>query len=104
VVRALKKSGADPTYLEFFGFTRPPFARLSQPAEIFHTEQYSILMAHLASATEQPDCLVVVCGADGSGKTTLLNRYITSLGEDISFATIDSMKLARERRISTVRF
>jgi general secretion pathway protein A len=89
VVRALKKSGADPTYLEFFGFTRPPFARLSQPAEIFHTEQYSILMAHLASATEQPDCLVVVCGADGSGKTTLLNRYITSLGEDISFATID---------------
>jgi general secretion pathway protein A len=89
VVRALKKPGKDPTYLEYFGFTRPPFARLSQPSEIFHTEQYSMLMAHLASATEQPDCLVVVCGTDGSGKTTLLNRYIKSLGEDISFATID---------------
>jgi type II secretory pathway predicted ATPase ExeA len=46
-------------------------------------------MAHLATATERPDCLVVVCGADGSGKTTLLNRYITSLGEDVCFATID---------------
>ena len=48
-----------------------------------------MLMAHLAAATEQSDCLVVVCGADGSGKTTLLNRYITSLGDDVCFATID---------------
>jgi type II secretory pathway predicted ATPase ExeA/ABC-type transporter Mla subunit MlaD len=46
-------------------------------------------MAHLATATERPDCLVAICGADGSGKTTLLNRYITSLGEDVCFATID---------------
>jgi type II secretory pathway predicted ATPase ExeA/predicted nucleic acid-binding Zn-ribbon protein len=89
VAKALENPGGDPTYLEFFGFTRPPFARLSKPAQIFHTEQYSLLMAHLAAATEQPDCLVVVCGADGSGKTTLLNRYITSLGDDVCFATID---------------
>lgn len=46
-------------------------------------------MAHLAAATEKPDCLVVVCGADGSGKTTLLNRYITSLSDDVCYATID---------------
>ncbi len=89
MAKALKNPASDPTYLEFFGFTRPPFARLSKPAQIFHTEQYSLLMAHLAAATEQSDCLVVVCGADGSGKTTLLNRYITSLGEDVCFATID---------------
>ena len=89
MARALEKAGTDPTYLEYFGFTRPLFAQLSDPSQIFHTEQYSTLMAHLASATERPDCLVVVCGADGSGKTTLLNRYIKSLGDDISFATID---------------
>ena len=89
MARALENPTGDPTYLEFFGFTRPPFARLSKPSQIFHTEQYSLLMAHLAAATEQPDCLVVVCGADGSGKTTLLNRYITSLGDDVCFATID---------------
>jgi type II secretory pathway predicted ATPase ExeA/predicted nucleic acid-binding Zn-ribbon protein len=89
VAKALANPGGDPTYLEFFEFTRPPFARLSKPAQIFHTEQYSLLMAHLAAATEQPDCLVLVCGADGSGKTTLLNRYITSLGDDVCFATID---------------
>lgn len=89
MAKALESPASDPTYLEFFGFTRPPFARLSKPSQIFHTEQYSLLMAHLAAATEQPDCLVVVCGADGSGKTTLLNRYITSLGEDVCFATID---------------
>jgi len=89
VARALENPGTAPTYLEFFGFTRPPFARLTRPSQIFHTEQYSLLMAHLATATERPDCLVVMCGADGSGKTTLLNRYITSLGEDVCFATID---------------
>jgi len=89
VVRALVNPGPDPTYLDFFGFTRRPFARLSQPSEIFHTEQYSLLTAHLAVATEQADCLVVICGAEGSGKTTLLNRYITSLNDEICYATID---------------
>lgn len=63
--------------------------RLPLASHIFHTEQYSLLMAHLASATEQSDCLVVVCGANGSGKTTLLNRYIASLSNDSSYATID---------------
>ncbi len=89
MVSALENPGIDPTYLEFFGFTRPPFARLSRPSQIFHTEQYSLLMSHLASATKQSDCLVVICGPDGSGKTTLLNRYITSLGDDICYVTID---------------
>jgi len=89
VVRALENPGTDPTYLEFFGLKRPPFARLSRPSHIFHTEQYSLLMSHLATATGQSDCLVVICGADGSGKTTLLNRYITSLGDDICYVTID---------------
>ena len=46
-------------------------------------------MGHLANATQQSDCLVVICGADGSGKTTLLNRHIASLGDDIFFARID---------------
>lgn len=89
MVRALENLCFDPTYLEFFGLTRPPFARLSRPSEVFQTEQYSLLMAHLANATQQSDCLVVICGASGSGKTTLLNLYISSLGDDISFATID---------------
>jgi len=89
VARALENPGTEPTYLEFFGLTQPPFARLSQSCQIFHTEQYSLLMAHLATATEQPDCLVVVCGAEGSGKTTLLNRYIASLKDDVCFVTID---------------
>ena len=89
MVRALENPVTDPTYLEFFGLTRSPFARLSEPSQFFHSEQYSLLMAHLAAATVHSDCLVVVCGADGSGKTTLLNRYISGLGDDISYATID---------------
>jgi len=76
-------------YLEFFGLTRPPFARLSKPSEIFNSEQYSLLMSHLASATEQTDCEVVIYGADGIGKTSLLNRYTCTLGDEVSFATID---------------
>jgi type II secretory pathway predicted ATPase ExeA/predicted nucleic acid-binding Zn-ribbon protein len=89
VVRALENPGAEPTYLEFFGFTRAPFAQLSGPAQIFHSEQYSLLMAHLANATERSDRLVVICGADGSGKTTILTRHIANLSDDICFAVID---------------
>lgn len=87
--RALESLGTDSAYLEFFGLTRPPFARLSSPSQIFDTEQYSLLTDHLANATAHPDRLLVICGADGSGKTTLLNRYIASLGDDVYFATID---------------
>ena len=86
MARALENLGFDSDYLDFFRLTRPPFAQLSQASEIFHTEQYSLLLAHLANAEAQSDCLVVICGADGSGKTTLLNRYFASLGDDSYYA------------------
>ncbi|MBU2676649.1 MAG: FHA domain-containing protein [Gammaproteobacteria bacterium] len=89
MARALENLDRDPTYLEFFGMTRPPFARLTAPSEIFHSEQCSLLNAHLTNATEQSDSLIVICGADGTGKTTLLNQYISGLGEDVSYAAFD---------------
>ncbi len=89
MARALENPKDYPNYLDFFGLTRPPFARLVTPSEIFRSEQYSLLMGHLAAATAQADCRVVIRGADGSGKTTLLNRYIDTLDDDISFATIN---------------
>jgi type II secretory pathway predicted ATPase ExeA len=46
-------------------------------------------MEHLAAATERTDCRVVIRGVDGSGKTTMLNRYIDTLDDEVSFATID---------------
>ncbi|MEE8578078.1 MAG: FHA domain-containing protein [candidate division Zixibacteria bacterium] len=79
----------EPSYLEFFELARPPFARLSQPSQIFDTDQYALLTDHLIGATEQPDCLVTIFGASGSGKTMLLNRYIDSLDDDVYFAAID---------------
>ncbi len=87
--RAVEKPDADPSYLEFFGLTQPPFARLSGPPQIYHVEQNSLLMAHLAKATERSDCLIVICGADGSGKTTLLNSYVSGLDDEVTFAIID---------------
>ena len=72
-------------YLEFFGLNRAPFARLSAPSQIFDSAQYSLLMSHLASATEETDCLVVLRGSNGSGKTTLLNRYLSKLDEDVFY-------------------
>ena len=89
MARALKNPDAVPTYLDFFGMSRPPFSKLTGPTPIFHSEQYSLLMSHLASGTERSDCLIVVCGADGSGKTTLLNRYIAGLDEDVCYAAFD---------------
>ena len=46
-------------------------------------------MEHLANAATNTDSLVVICGADGSGKSTLLNRFITTIGDNISCVVID---------------
>ena len=89
MARAQENPEAIPPYLEFFGMKRPPFARLSVPSQLFHSDQYSVLADHLAGATEQSDFLLVLCGTEGSGKTTLLNRHILDLDEDVSYATFD---------------
>ncbi|MGB5245107.1 MAG: FHA domain-containing protein [Woeseia sp.] len=89
MVKPLLSTDATPNYLEFFGMSRPPFARLSAPAEIFYSDQCSLLNAYLTGASEQPDSLVVVCGAEGAGKTTLLNQYISGLHEDACYASFD---------------
>ncbi|MGI9236338.1 MAG: AAA family ATPase [Woeseiaceae bacterium] len=89
MARALENPDTIPTYLDFFGMSLAPFARLAEPAQVFHAEQYSLLYTHLSEATKNADRLLVLSGADGSGKTTLLNRYIASLGHSVSFATFD---------------
>jgi general secretion pathway protein A len=76
-------------YLDYFGLLRPPFARLTEPSEIYDVEQYSLLISHLDRAAHDTDHLVVLRGADGSGKTTLLNRYVAGLDDDTYFATVD---------------
>ena len=95
--RTLEQSVVDPTYLEFFGLSQPPFARLADPSQLFHSEQYSVLMEHLANATTNNDSLVVVCGADGSGKTTLLNRFVTSVDDQIFCAAINETCQSEEQ-------
>ena len=87
--RSLEQSVADPSYLDFFGLTQPPFGRISDPTHLFHTEQYSLLMEHLVNATTKTDSLVAICGADGSGKSTLIERYVSGLDEQIYCVKID---------------
>ncbi len=87
--RSLEHPVADPRYLEFFGLTKPPFGRLPDPNHLFPTEQYSLLMEHLANATTHTDSLVVICGADGSGKSTLIDRFTTSLDDHMYCVVID---------------
>ena len=89
MARSLEQHVFDPTYLEFFGLTQSPFARLVDPGQLCQSEQYSLLMEHLANASTNTDSLVVICGADGSGKSTLLNRFITSIRDHISCVVID---------------
>jgi type II secretory pathway predicted ATPase ExeA len=89
VAQAQENPVGEPEFLEFFGLSRHPFARLSEKSQIFDSEQYSLLMSHLAAATEATDCFVLVRGADGTGKTTLLNRFLNNLNENFIFATID---------------
>lgn len=85
----LEKPDTKRSYLEFFELEQPPFAKPTLPSEIFHTDQNELLMAHLVNASEQPDCLVVISGAEGSGKTTLLSSFISDLDDEVSFACID---------------
>jgi type II secretory pathway predicted ATPase ExeA len=89
VARTREKNVAVPTYLDFFGMSRAPFARVSDATLLFHAEQYSLLYAHLSDATEHADRLLVIRGAEGLGKTTLLNRYTANLDPNFSFATFD---------------
>ena len=89
MARALENPEVTPTYLEFFGMNRAPFARVSKATQVFHAEQYSLLYGHLADATERTDHLLIISGANGCGKTTLLNRYIATLDRETSFATFD---------------
>ncbi len=90
MARTQESPAPKPDYLDYFGLTDQPFARLGDPACIFPAEQYGLLMSHLASATAETDCLVVLQGNDGSGKTTLLNAYLSELGDETFFATIDN--------------
>jgi type II secretory pathway predicted ATPase ExeA len=89
VAQAQENPVSEAKYLEFFGLYRAPFARLFTPSQIFDSMQYSLLMSHLARATEKTDSLVVIRGSEGSGKTTLLNRYLSNLDDSVFFATID---------------
>jgi len=70
VAQAQENPVSEAKYLEFFGLNRAPFACLSTPSQIFDSAQYSLLMSHLASATEETDCLVVLRGSNGSGKSS----------------------------------
>jgi type II secretory pathway predicted ATPase ExeA len=84
-----EKTAAVPSYLDFFGMHRAPFARVSDATLLFHAEQYSLLYGHLSDATEHSDRLLVIYGSEGLGKTTLLNRYTANLDTSTSFATFD---------------
>jgi general secretion pathway protein A len=89
VAHAQENPATELNCLDYFGLTRPPFARLSDPSEVYEVEQYSLLLSHLDRAAKETDHLVVLRGADGSGKTTLLNRYVAGLSDDTYYATVD---------------
>ena len=84
-----QENPAELNCLDYFGLTRSPFARLSDPTEIYDVEQYTLLMSYLDRAARETDHLVVLRGADGSGKTTLLNRYVAGLSDETYYATVD---------------
>ena len=100
--QTVEQSVVNPTYLEFFGLTQPPFARLTDPSQLFSSEQYSILMEHLTHARANADSLVVVCGADGSGKSTLLNRFVTDIDDHIICVAINKTCQGEQQFYRTV--
>ncbi len=100
--RSLKQTVADPTYLEFFGLTQPPFAPLADSSQLFFAEQYALLGEHLENATTNADSLVVICGAGGSGKSTLLDHHVSRIGHHVYCVAIDESCKDEEQFYATV--
>jgi len=88
---------AHPSLLAYFGLTRPPFAALTDPSQLFPAEQYSLLLEHLAGARKHADYQVIVCGAEGSGKSTLLNHFLASLDSHCLFVLLNETCLNAEQ-------
>ncbi len=64
-------------YLDFFGFSRPPFRNASDVSEPFLNATLGAAKTRLEAIFEEPESgVVVVDGAPGSGKTTLTNYVV----------------------------
>jgi type II secretory pathway predicted ATPase ExeA len=63
-------------YLEFFNFTRPPFANTADPAFFYPSAAHREAMATLRYGISERKGLCVLTGPVGSGKTMLLRKLI----------------------------
>ena len=66
------------SYLEHFGFAKPPFGLSPDPDFVYWSKQHSRAKAYMESTIWLSDGFVVITGEIGSGKTTLLHSFLIS--------------------------
>jgi general secretion pathway protein A len=70
-------------YLAHYGFARPPFSLVPDPACLFLSDQHRMGLSLLQyGLSESVGGLTVITGAVGSGKTTLLRTMLRQLDAD----------------------
>ena len=81
------------SYLEHFGFEKPPFGLSPDPDFVYWSKQHSRAKAYMESTIWLSDGFVVITGEIGSGKTTLLHSFLSELGDDVVFAVVSQTQL-----------
>jgi type II secretory pathway predicted ATPase ExeA len=81
------------SYLEHFGFEKPPFGLSPDPDFVYWSKQHSRAKAYMESTIWLSDGFVVITGEIGSGKTTLLHSFLSELSDDVVFAVVSQTQL-----------
>lgn len=88
-------------YLEYFGFSDPPFSIAPDPRFLYLSQRHQEALAHLLYGVHGGGGFVLLTGEVGSGKTTICRCLLEQIPENCDVAYIFNPKLTVEELLST---
>ncbi|HFD10938.1 MAG TPA: DUF2075 domain-containing protein [Crenotrichaceae bacterium] len=89
-------------YLEFYGFSRPPFSMTPEPSNLYpgqpHVKAWSIFEYGLSNRSG----IIVLTGEVGSGKTTLIKRLMNETHHQLTIGLISNTHRSMQDLINWV--
>src|SRR5438445_525274 len=83
-------------YLDFYGFTEPPFSTTPEPKFLYRTAGHREALAHLIYGVQDDKGFTMLTGAIGTGKTTLLHALLGALAPEVGVAFVSNSMLRFE--------
>ena len=83
-------------YLDFYGFTEPPFSTTPEPKFLYRTAGHREALAHLIYGVQDDKGFTMLTGAIGTGKTMLLNALLGALAPEVGVAFVSNSMLRFE--------